>query len=100
MLRFSGTQVSENKLARTETTTVTPLEPSAVWEDNDPSKSQIVAYPSSVHPLSAYENFALGLEGFFASFVFHRAADLNSSDAPFKWFAIFQTNYHLGSGDR
>ena len=48
--RFSGTQVSENKLARTETTTVTPLEPSAVWEDNDPSKSQIVAYPSSVRP--------------------------------------------------
>ena len=95
--------MSENKLARTETTTVTPLEPSAVWEDNDPSKSQIVAYPSSVasvHPLAAYENFVLGLEGFFASFVFHRGADSNSSDAPVKWFAIFQTNYHLESGDR
>ena len=54
----------------------------------------------SVHPHAAYENFVLGLEGFFASFVFHRAADLNSSDAPVKWFAIFQTNYHLESGDR
>ena len=101
---FSSAQVSENKLARAETTTVTPLEPSAVWEDNDPSKSQIVAV---AYPSSANENFVLGLEGWEEGrllFILPSPpiflVSAPSSSVEFvgcttrQVAAIFQTNYH------
>ena len=91
--------MSENKLARTETTTVTPLEPSAVWEDNDPSKSQIVAYPSSLRLSSSFatnENFVLGLKAWlpdgnsqiFSSYVFGPSSGFWTM-APLRYTAKF-----------